>query len=76
MTLSVASVGIVSASLSAVSWMASALIPTPLPMAYLSGPPKWVEDRIKAQSWCNSVAAALAAVAAVCQAILMYRISN
>ena len=69
-------IGIASAALTAVFWIASALVPTPLPMAYPSGPPKWVENRIKAQSWCNGVAAAFAAIAAVCQAIILSKVSN
>jgi hypothetical protein len=63
-------IGIVCAIVSAVCWTAAALIPTPIPLAWLDGPPKCVENRIRAQSWCNGAAAAFAAIAAICQAII------
>lgn len=63
--------GIIFAGISALCWLAAALIATPLPTAYLSGPPKWVRDRITAQSWCNGVAAIFAMLTAICQAVLL-----
>jgi len=61
----IAIAGTIFAALSAVCWIAAALIFNRLPM-YPSGPQKWVVDRIKVQSWCNGVVAFFAALAAVC----------
>jgi hypothetical protein len=62
-------VGALAAAISAFCWIKAALIRTPLPMAYLSGPPKEVSERIENQSWWNAMAAWSAAIAAICQAI-------
>jgi hypothetical protein len=64
--------GACAAGASAFCWIRAALIRTPLPMAYLSGPPKEVSDRISNQSWWNAMAAWGAAVAAICQALTTY----
>jgi hypothetical protein len=62
-------IGALAAAVSAFCWIKAALIRTPLPMAYLSGPPKEVSDRIANRSWWNAMAAWSAALAAICQAI-------
>lgn len=58
------------AAISAYCWVRAANIATPLPMAYLSGPPKDVEDAISNQSKWNGRAAWAASLTAVTQAIV------
>ncbi len=53
---------IVAFGLSSACWLAAGLIPTPLPMAYLSAPPDHVVKKIKWQSRLNSAAAISAAI--------------
>ncbi len=65
-------IGAVAGGLSALAWLASAIITTPLPMGYLSGPPEWVVKKIKWQSGLNAFAAAMAAVTVGCQAWLLW----
>lgn len=50
-------------------WIKAASINTPLPMAYLSGPPQDVVQSIRDQSWWNGIAAWLAAAAVLAQAL-------
>jgi hypothetical protein len=52
---------------SGVCWIKAAWVETPLPMAYLSGPPKNVTDNVRHQSWWNGIAAWFAAGAALAQ---------
>lgn len=59
---------VICGALSAVFWFWSAAIKTPLPMAYLSGPPSDVVRRINAQSRYNRIAAVLAGLAVLAQA--------
>lgn len=70
----VATVGAISAALSAGCWIRSASLSTPLPMAYASGPPPEVVDQIEAQSRWNFWAALTAAAAAVCQACVLWNV--
>jgi hypothetical protein len=63
---------LLTAAISAVCWFWSARIRTPLPMGYLSGPPKEVVDRINKQSLLNAIAAASAGVAVITQGILSF----
>jgi len=60
---------IIFAAVSGGCWMEAAAISTPLPMAWLSGPPKEVVDRIERQSRWNGIAAYFAAAAAFAQAM-------
>lgn len=53
---------------SAGSWLIAALISTPFPMAYLSGPPESVMRKIVWQSRFNAGGALFAAIAVVLQA--------
>jgi hypothetical protein len=67
-------IGALSAGVSAACWIKAASIETPLPMAWLSGPPREVVDRSRSQSWWNAMAAWAAAVVAICQAITLWPI--
>jgi hypothetical protein len=60
------------AVISAGCWTRAALIVTPLPMAYLSGPATGVRDRLQEQSRWNAIAAWAAAVLVICQAITIW----
>ncbi len=59
-------------------WIKAAAIKTPLPLAYLSGPPKKVVDQIESQSFWNGIAAWFAAGAVLGQAAssIVHKISN
>jgi len=59
---------IIAGGASGACWIKAASINTPLPMAYLSGPPADVAQRIRDQSWWNGIAAWLAAAAVLAQA--------
>jgi hypothetical protein len=61
--------GIAFAVTSGIAWVRAALIGTPVPRAWLSGPPREVAAQIERQSWWNGVAAWLAAGAAFAQAV-------
>jgi hypothetical protein len=58
---------IVAAFASAAFWFWSAAIKPAYPMAYLSGPPKNVVDRMNKQAWLNAIAAALTGLSAALQ---------
>ena len=62
----------IAAVISAACWIRSALIVTPLPMAYLSGPATGVRDSLQQQSWWNAIAAGAAAVLLICQGITIW----
>jgi hypothetical protein len=62
----------IAAVISAGCWTRAALIVTPLPMAYLSGPATGVRDRLREQSRWNAIAAWAAAVLVICQAITIW----
>lgn len=55
--------------LSTFLWFAAGTIPTPLPLAYASGPPNKVVWRAKWQSWLNQAGAVFAAVGLILQYI-------
>lgn len=55
--------------LSAFLWFAAATIPTPLPMAYLSGPPSKVITRANYQTLFNQIGAVFTAVGLILQNI-------
>ena len=71
-TSAVAILGAIAGFVSAIFWFAAALIPTPAPAAYLSGPPQWAVRRLKAQSICNAIAAASSGIAAASAAYVLY----
>ena len=52
-------------------WIKAASINTPLPMAYPSGPPQDVVQKIRDQSRWNGIAAWLAAAAVLAQALAL-----
>lgn len=60
---------VVVGAISAVFWFWSAAIPSPLPLAYLSGPPKEVVDRLTLIGRLNTAAAASAGLSIALQAL-------
>lgn len=68
-TQTIRAMGIYSFGLSAFLWFATATIPTPLPLAYPSGPPAKVIMRVKSQSWLNQAGAIFTAVGLILQYI-------
>jgi hypothetical protein len=65
-------IGAIAAGVSAICWIKAALITAPLPMAYLSGPPKELANRIESQGHWNGRAAWAAALAALCHGITLW----
>jgi mannose/fructose/N-acetylgalactosamine-specific phosphotransferase system component IIC len=63
---------IASLSLSAICWFVAAVLPTPPPMDYVSGPPEWVVRRIRWQSGLNRAGAIVAAIGFAIQAYLAW----
>lgn len=55
------------ALLSALFWIKASSIEPAMPMAYLSGPPEEVSDRVQGQAKWNSRGAFFAGLAALCQ---------
>jgi hypothetical protein len=66
---------IVAAFASAGFWLWSALTKPAYPMAYLSGPPQEIVDRIHFQAWLNAIAAGLTGLSAALQGAVLL-ISN
>jgi hypothetical protein len=62
--------------LSAIFWFLAGITPTPLPMAYPSGPPAHVVRRIKWQSWLNTAAAITAGIGTALAAYTSWPNSN
>lgn len=56
-------------ALSAVLWFTAATIPTPVPMAYPSGPPPKVIKRADWQTRCNQAGAVFTAIGLIIQSI-------
>ncbi len=68
-TPAIRALSIYSFGLSAFLWFAAGTIPTPLPLAYASSPPKKIISRVKWQSWCNQAGAVFTAVGLILQYI-------
>lgn len=64
-------VSIAAFAIGALLWFTASVIPTPLPLAYLDGPPDKVINRAKWQARCNALGAASTAIALVAQITTM-----